>query len=58
MHTASVGVREQSYPASSSAWTLASVAVATALNAAESESGTGSATMMLIVPGSQVMGLP
>ncbi|EFG05036.1 Hydrolase (plasmid) [Streptomyces clavuligerus] len=50
-HTASVGVPEQSNPASSRAWTLASVAVATALTRAASVSATGSATTMLTVPG-------
>lgn len=50
-HTASVGVPEQSSPASRRAWTLASVAVATALTRAASESATGSVTTILTVPG-------
>ncbi|OEV21018.1 hypothetical protein AN221_09030 [Streptomyces nanshensis] len=51
MQTASVGVPEQSSPASRRAWTLASVAVATALTRAASERATGSPTTMLTVPG-------
>ncbi len=51
-HTASVGVPEQSCPLSTSAWTLASVAVATAFTRAASVSAAGTATTTLIVPGS------